>query len=237
MEVNRQKIVLVEDEDDIAEVISSNLTREGYSLLRTSRGDEAINLIRNESPDLVLLDLMLPGIDGLSICRQVKSDPITSNTAIIILSAKGEESDIVIGLELGADDYLTKPFSPRELLARVKAVTKRVGKKIIQAKSKISIHGVTIDSIKHEVIYNGKTVDLTGTEFKILHQLASQPGRAFSREQLLNRVVGQGVVVVDRNIDVHIRSIRKKLGGDSVLIQTVRGVGYRFVDGTGFSTP
>ena len=180
---------------------------------------------------------MLPGIDGLSICRQVKSDPITSNTAIIILSAKGEESDIVIGLELGADDYLTKPFSPRELLARVKAVTRRVGKKIIQAKSKISIHGVTIDSIKHEVIYNGKTVDLTGTEFKILHQLASQPGRAFSREQLLNRVVGQGVVVVDRNIDVHIRSIRKKLGGDSVLIHTVRGVGYRFVDGTGFSTP
>jgi len=172
----------------------------------------------------------LPGMDGLSICQQMKSDPIVRDIPVIIISAKGEESDIVIGLELGADDYLAKPFSPRELLARVKAVLRRGPVADSQSKERIVIQGLVIDVARHEVSVSGETKDLTATEFKILHQLASQPGRAFTREQLLNRVVGLGVVVVDRNIDVHIRAVRKKLGEYSRFIQTIRGIGYRLTD-------
>ena len=228
--MNRNKIVVIEDEPDIVEVVSYNLRREGYNVLTADRGDEGLNLIRNQSPHLVILDLMLPGMDGLSICQQMKSDPIVRDIPIIIISAKGEESDVVIGLELGADDYLAKPFGPRELLARVKAVLRRGAAQEDQGKERIQIQNLLIDVTRHEVRVNDELVNFTATEFKILHQLASQPGRAFTREQLLNRVVGMGVVVVDRNIDVHIRSVRKKLGDCSHLIQTIRGVGYRLVD-------
>jgi DNA-binding response OmpR family regulator len=227
---NRKKIVVIEDEPDIVEVISYNLKREGYSVFSVDRGDEGINLIRNQSPHLVILDLMLPGMDGLSICQQMKSDPLVSDIPIIMISAKGEESDVVIGLELGADDYLAKPFSPRELLARVKAVLRRGSTASENEKERIVISELVVDVARHEVKVSGELVNLTATEFKILHQLASQPGRAFSREQILNRVVGIGVVVVDRNIDVHIRSVRKKLGECSRMVQTIRGVGYRLVD-------
>ena len=212
------------------EIVSYNLKREGYSVIGVNRGDAALNIIRNESPNLVILDLMLPGMDGLSICQQMKSDPIVRDIPVIIISAKGEESDIVIGLELGADDYLAKPFSPRELLARVKVVLRRGPVADEHSKQRIVIQGLVIDVARHEVKISGEIKDLTATEFKILHQLASQPGRAFTREQLLNRVVGPGVVVVDRNIDVHIRAVRKKLGDYSTLIQTIRGVGYRLAD-------
>ena len=210
--MNRNKIVVIEDEPDIVEVVSYNPKREGYNVMSVDRGDEGINLIRNQSPSLVILDLMLPGMDGLSVCQQLKSDPLVRDIPVIIISAKGEESDIVIGLELGADDYLTKPFSPRELLARVKAVLRRSPVKKNQSRERIVIQNLVIDVSRHEVRVNNEVINLTATEFKILHQLASQPGRAFTREQLLNRVVGMGVVVVDRNIDVHIRSVRKKLG-------------------------
>jgi len=228
--MNRNKIVVIEDEPDIMEIVSYNLKREGYSVVGVDRGDEGLNVIRNQSPNLVILDLMLPGLDGLSICQQMKSDPIVRDIPIIIISAKGEESDIVIGLELGADDYLAKPFSPRELLARVKAVLRRGPVADGQGRERIVIQDLVIDVARHEVKISGEIKDLTATEFKILHQLASQPGRAFTREQLLNRVVGLGVVVVDRNIDVHIRAVRKKLGEYSSLIQTIRGVGYRLAD-------
>ena len=228
--MNRNKIVVIEDEPDILEIVSYNLKREGYSVVGVDRGDAALNIIRNESPNLIILDLMLPGMDGLSICQQMKSDPIVRDIPIIIVSAKGEESDIVIGLELGADDYLAKPFSPRELLARVKVVLRRGPVADEQSKQRIVIQGLVIDVARHEVKISGEIKDLTATEFKILHQLASQPGRAFTREQLLNRVVGHGVVVVDRNIDVHIRAVRRKLGDYSSLIQTIRGVGYRLAD-------
>lgn len=228
--MNRNKIVVIEDEPDIVEVVSYNLKREGYNVISVERGDEGLNLVRNQSPNLVILDLMLPGMDGLSICQQMKSDPIVRDIPIIIISAKGEESDVVIGLELGADDYLSKPFSPRELLARVKAVLRRGPVKEDQSKERIVIQDLVIDVARHEVRVKGELVNLTATEFKILYQLAAQPGRAFTREQLLNRVVGLGVVVVDRNIDVHIRAVRKKLGDCSHLIQTIRGVGYRIVD-------
>ena len=228
--MNRNKIVVIEDEPDILEIVSYNLKREGYSVVGVDRGDAALNIIRNESPNLIILDLMLPGMDGLSICQQMKSDPIVRDIPIIIVSAKGEESDIVIGLELGADDYLAKPFSPRELLARVKVVLRRGPVADEQSKQRIVIQGLVIDVARHEVKISGEIKDLTATEFKILHQLASQPGRAFTREQLLNRVVGHGVVVVDRNIDVHIRAVRRKLGDYSSLVQTIRGVGYRLAD-------
>ncbi len=228
--MTRKKIVVIEDEPDIVEVISYNLKNEGYRVLSVDRGDEGINLIRDQSPSLVILDLMLPGMDGLSVCQQLKSDPIVRDIPIIITSAKSEESDIVIGLELGADDYLTKPFSPRELLARVKAVLRRGPVKANESGERIVLQNLIIDVARHEVRVNHMAVDLTATEFKILHQMATQPGRVFTREQLLNRVVGMGVVVIERNIDVHIRSVRKKLGDAAQLIQTIRGVGYRVVD-------
>ncbi len=228
--MTRKKIVVIEDEPDIVEVISYNLKNEGYRVLSVDRGDEGINLIRDQSPSLVILDLMLPGMDGFSVCQQLKSDPIVRDIPIIITSAKSEESDIVIGLELGADDYLTKPFSPRELLARVKAVLRRGPVKANESGERIVLQNLIIDVARHEVRVNHMAVDLTATEFKILHQMATQPGRVFTREQLLNRVVGMGVVVIERNIDVHIRSVRKKLGDAAQLIQTIRGVGYRVVD-------
>ena len=223
-------MVIIEDEPDIIEVISYNLKREGYQVSAARRGDEGLNLVRNQSPALVLLDLMLPEIDGLTICQQLKSDPITRDIPIIIVSAKGEESDVVIGLGLGADDYIAKPFSPRELIARVKAVLRRGPLKEDQHKERIQIKDLVIDTARHEVRLKDENIKLTATEFKLLFQLASQPGRAFTREQLLNRVVGEGVIVVDRNIDVHIRSVRKKLGSYAQMIQTIRGVGYRFID-------
>ncbi|XOV88703.1 MAG: response regulator [Pseudomonadota bacterium] len=228
--MNRAKVVIIEDEPDIVEVIGYNLKREGFQVASSGRGDEGLNLVRNLSPSLVILDLMLPGMDGLTVCQQLKSDPITRDVPIIIVSAKGEESDVVIGLGLGADDYLAKPFSPRELLARVKAVLRRGRIREEQHKERIVIKDLLIDLARHEVRVSGELIKLTATEFKILYQLASQPGRAFTREQLLNRVVGEGVVVVDRNIDVHIRAVRKKLGPYSQMIQTIRGVGYRFVE-------
>ncbi|MFT7245124.1 MAG: two-component system alkaline phosphatase synthesis response regulator PhoP [Candidatus Azotimanducaceae bacterium] len=226
----RSKIVVIEDEPDIVEVICYNLQREGYQVSSTTRGDEGLELVRNQSPALVILDLMLPGMDGLSVCQQIKSDPLTHSTPVIIISAKGEESDVVIGLGLGADDYIAKPFSPREMLARVKAVLRRGPLQEEQQKDRIVARNLVIDPGRHEVRAAGELVRLTATEFKLLHQLASQPGRAYTREQLLNRVVGEGVVVVDRNIDVHIRSVRKKLGELGEMIQTIRGIGYRFVD-------
>lgn len=228
--MGRSKIVVIEDEPDIVEVMCYNLQREGYQVSSTTRGDEGLELVRNQSPSLVILDLMLPGMDGLSVCQQIKSDPLTRSTPIIIVSAKGEESDVVIGLGLGADDYIAKPFSPREMLARVKAVLRRGPLQEEQQKDRIVARDLVIDPSRHEVRAAGELVKLTATEFKLIHQLASQPGRAYTREQLLNRVVGEGVVVVDRNIDVHIRSVRKKLGELGEMIQTIRGVGYRFVD-------
>ena len=228
--MKKKKIIVVEDEPDLVDVVTYNLEREGYSVLASQRGDEGLNLIRSEAPDLVLLDLMLPGIDGLSICRQMKSDSSMREIPIIIASAKGEESDVVIGLEMGADDYLAKPFSPRELLARIRAVLRRGAPTSGASDDRIVARDLIIDPGKHEVKIKDEAINLTSTEFKLLHNLASSRGRAFSREQLLNRVVGMGVVVVDRNIDVHIRALRKKLGNHSDMIQTIRGVGYRFIE-------
>jgi DNA-binding response OmpR family regulator len=229
--VSKKKIVIIEDEPDILEVLSYNLKREGYDILTATDGVQGLSLVRKEVPDMVLLDLMLPGMDGVEICSAIKKDQQTQNTLIIMVTAKGEESDIVLGLGVGADDYITKPFSPKELIARVKAVMRR-GVMVDKANSqeKIEIGPLTIDTVKYRVAIDDREVKLTATEFRLLHYLASYPGRVFSREQLLNRALGDDVVIVDRNIDVHIRGIRKKLEVDPPLIETIRGVGYRMAD-------
>lgn len=224
-------IFVVEDEPDIREVMLYNLRREGYDAVGFDSGSAGLDAIRSKQPDLVILDLMLPGMDGLTVCQQVRAEPAIRSTPIIIVSAKEEESDVVIGLGLGADDYVPKPFSPRELLARVKAVLRRAQQPgAPEDKERITVDELVIDLDKHKVTIKGVPLKLTATEFKLLYQLAANPGRAFSREQLLNRVVGGGVVVVDRNIDVHIRAVRKKIGPYADHIQTVRGVGYRFAE-------
>ena len=224
-------IIVVEDEPDIREIMLYNLRREGYEAEGFESGSEGLEAIRAKQPNLVILDLMLPGMDGLTVCQQVRAEAAIKATPIIIVSAKEEESDVVIGLGLGADDYVPKPFSPRELLARVKAVLRR-SQQTDQGDQheRVVIGDLVIDLEKHSVSIGGQLVKLTATEFKLLYQLASHPGRAYTREQLLNRVVGDGVVVVDRNIDVHIRAVRKKIGSYADHIQTVRGVGYRFAE-------
>lgn len=229
--MSKKKIVIIEDEPDILEVLSYNLKREGYEVLTASDGLKGLALVRQEVPDLVLLDLMLPGMDGVEICSSIKNDATTAGTLIVMVTAKGEESDIVLGLGVGADDYISKPFSPRELVARVKAVLRR-GTLVERADSQelIQLGELSIDSGKHRVSVGEREIKLTATEFRLLHFLASYPGRVFSREQLLNKALGDDVVIVDRNIDVHIRGIRKKMELEPPLIETIRGVGYRMAD-------
>ena len=229
--MSRNKIVVVEDEADIREVIEYNLSREGFEVTACSDGETALQVVRGRAPDMVLLDLMLPGIDGLELCRILKSDALTRSIPIIMVTAKGEESDIVLGLGLGADDYVTKPCSPKELLARVKAVLRRAPLKDERnGLDRIVWDGLVIDTTRHEVLVDEQSVNLTATEFRLIQFLASHPGRAFTRDHLLSRVIGEGAFVIDRNIDVHIRSVRKKIGPYGGLIETIRGIGYRFRD-------
>jgi two-component system alkaline phosphatase synthesis response regulator PhoP len=227
--VTKEHIFIIEDETDIRDVVEYNLSREGYSVDSFSDGEAGLHAIQKQTPDLVLLDLMLPGLDGIEICRQLKQDQRTSGIPIIMITAKSEESDVVLGLGMGADDYVSKPFSPRELVARVAAVLRRLQFKTeAPGTGRIERHGMIIDPQQHDVLIGDKRIQLTATEFKLLHFLASFPGRVFDRDHLLSRVLGDEVVVLDRNIDVHVRSIRKKLDHAVDLIETVRGVGYRF---------
>lgn len=232
--MKRKKILIIEDETDILEMIQYNLERDGYRVVSSRDGEVGLEVAREENPDLVLLDLMLPGLDGVEVCRQLKEDPVTRPIPVVMVTAKGEESDVVLGLGVGADDYVSKPFSPKELLARVKAVLRRAPLRETQgADDKIVRDGLLIDAGRHMVKVDGASVTFTATEFRLLHFLASHAGRVFTRDHLLSRVIGEDAVVVDRNIDVHVRSIRKKLGGQRDLIETIRGVGYRFQDPEG----
>lgn len=229
-----KKIIVVEDEPDIQDVIRYNLEREGFVVSSALDGEEGLTMIRAKAPNLVVLDLMLPGIDGLEICRQLKKDPQTESIPIVIVTAKGEESDVILGLGLGADDYIAKPFSPKVLVARVKAVLRRrEAHAVNQSKHKIAVKGIAIDDLRHEITVDGSIVDFTASEFRLLHFLASHSGRVFTREQILNHVVGEGNFVVDRNIDVHVRMIRKKLGPYREIIKTIRGIGYRMEEDRG----
>lgn len=226
-------ILVVDDEEDIRELVRYNLTREGYLVECAGSGEDALEMARNHLPDLIVLDLMLPGIDGLTVARRLKNNPKTDAISIIMLTAKGEETDIVIGLELGADDYITKPFSPKVLIARIRAVLRI--KEVSSRESKpedtegmIRIHELTIHPGRHEVLVNGRTVELTYTEFQVLYYLARRPGWVSTRTQIVDAVRGEGYAVTDRSVDVQIVGLRKKLGLCADYIQTVRGVGYRF---------
>jgi two-component system phosphate regulon response regulator PhoB len=205
----KKRILIIEDEPDIGEMIQYNLSREGFQVQVVGDGEEGYELIRRDSPDLVLLDLMLPGIDGIEVCRRLKEDPLTRTIPMIMVTAKGDEADVVLGLGMGADDYVPKPFSPRELVARVRAVLRRGKARVdTDSRDRLSRNGVTIDPSRHEVVIDETKVEFTATEFRLLHFLASHPGRIFTRDQLLSRVIGESATVTDRNIDVHVRVVR-----------------------------
>jgi phosphate regulon transcriptional regulator PhoB len=220
------RILVVDDEKDLVELVKYNLEKEGFEVAVAYDGEGAIATGEREIPSLIVLDIMLPNIDGLEVCRRLKRNPVTAHIPIIMLTAKGEEADRVVGLELGADDYVVKPFSVRELIARVKTVLRRTGASE-KPKEVLKIGEVVIDTMKHKVKVKGKDVDLTLTEFKLLVALARRRGQVLSRNQLIDLSRGADVFVVDRTIDVHLSSLRKKLGGYGELIETVRGVGYR----------
>jgi DNA-binding response OmpR family regulator len=228
----RLRVLVVEDEVDLQELLRFNLERDGYEVLIAGSGEQAVRLVTEEKPDLVLLDLMLPRMDGLDVCRRVKSDGNVSHIPIIIVTAKGEDADVVAGLELGADDYITKPFSPRILMARVRAVLRRqadVGAgPIDESEGVIKVAPIALDPDRHEATLEGKMLDLTATEFRLLKLLVRRPGRVFTRQQIIEAIHGGQSAVTDRSVDVQVVSLRRKLGKHADLVQTVRGVGYRF---------
>ena len=223
-----EKILVVEDEETIRELIRYNLAKESYRLTCVPSGEKGLEAARAESPDLILLDLMLPGRDGLEVCRELKRDPATQGIAIIMVTAKGDESDIVAGLELGADDYVTKPFSPKILLSRVKAVLRRKLPGSGDDQEIIRIRDLVIHPGRHEALLGDTKLDLTFTEFRILQTLASRPGWVFTRGQIVDRVRGEDHAVTDRSVDFQIVGLRRKMGKCADYIETVRGVGYRF---------
>lgn len=227
----KKKILVVDDEKDIVEMIAFNLQRNGYDVITAHKGDDALDLAERQIPDLIILDLMMPGLDGTEVTRRLKADPRTKNIPLIMLTAKSEETDVVVGLTLGADDYIAKPFSMKILLARLNTVLRRTesgnGGSSEEAGNILRAGPLTIDTSKHEASIDGESVRLTLTEFKLLTALVMARGRVLSRDQLMDKAMGTDVFVTDRAIDVHITAIRKKLGDASWLIHTVRGVGYR----------
>jgi two-component system, OmpR family, alkaline phosphatase synthesis response regulator PhoP len=223
-----ENLLVIEDDKDILELIRYNLQKENYHITDASDGEEALKIARLRLFDLILLDLMLPGIDGLEICKILKGDPKTASIPIIMVTAKGEEADIVLGLELGADDYIVKPFSPRVLIARVRTVLRRKGLAQSDKEKPIKLNELTIHPGKRTVYLNNEPLDLTYTEFELLYFLISRPGWVFTRYQIVNAVKGEDYPVTDRSVDVQIAGLRKKLGTYGDMIETIRGVGYRF---------
>ena len=223
----KSKVLIVEDDRSLAEVLAYNLKQAGYEVLVARDGQDGLVKAQLKLPDLVILDLMLPVIDGLEVCRRLRADPATQDILIMMLTAKTEESDQVVGLSLGADDYVTKPFSVKVLLERIKALKRRRGVSPDE-RDVISIHGITIDRRAHKARAGDEPLDLTLSEFRLLEALSRQPGRAFSRDELISAALGDEAMVLERTIDVHIRSLRQKLGPYADRIESVRGVGYRF---------
>lgn len=224
----KEAIVVIDDEDDIRELIRYNLVKEGYHVITAVSGEEGLVVIRSNNPAMVILDLMLPGIDGLEVCRQLKQDATLKNIPVIMVSARGGEPDVVSGLELGADDYVAKPFSPRVLLARVKSVLRRGKSTPIDEEAMIRVQDLVVNPQRREVLVGAQSVDLTNTEFKLLHFLIKRAGLVFTRDQIVDGVHGDDYPVTDRSVDVQVVGLRKKLGAYGSYIETVRGVGYRF---------
>jgi two-component system alkaline phosphatase synthesis response regulator PhoP len=225
--MSKEHILIIEDETDIQELIQFNLEKERYRITATLTGEEGVSQAKSSSPDLILLDLMLPGIDGFEVCRRLKSDTETKKIPIVMLTAKGEESDIVSGLELGADDYITKPFQPRVLIARIRSVLRRAHQDFSEDASVMSIHNIILDTSRFKVTVEGEPVDLTATEFYLLKLLMRRPGWVFTRGQIIDAVKGTDYPVTDRSVDVQITGLRKKLQSAGSYIETVRGIGYR----------
>ena len=228
--MKKEKILVVDDEEDILELVRYNLDREGYQVICAISGEVALKAAVSEPVDLIILDLMLPGIDGLEVARRLKQSTATQEIPIVMLTAKGEEADVVAGLELGADDYVTKPFSPRILIARMKAVIRRRGGIVELENEVLAIRELSIHTGRRHVTANGKALDLTYTEFQVLYFLARRPGWVFTRSQIVDAVRGDDYPVTDRSVDVQIVGLRKKLGALGQYIETVRGVGYRFIE-------
>ena len=226
--MSKSTIVVVEDEEDIYEVVRYNLEKEGFHVHGAFSGEIAQQKITEHQPDLVLLDLMLPGISGLDLCRKLKQQDDTRQIPIIMVTAKTEDSDIVAGLELGAEDYITKPFSPRVLIARVRSVLRRQKIGVIDESNIINFDGILINPGQHKVSINDTRLDLTPSEFRILHFLARRPGWVYTRDQIIDAVRGEGYAITDRAIDVQVVGLRKKMGEFGAWIETVRGIGYRF---------
>ncbi len=222
------KILVVEDNPDILELVAYNLESQGYEVTRAMTGENGLSQAARAEPDLVILDVMLPGINGLDVCRKLKQQESTRHIPVILLTAKSEDTDIISGLEIGADDYITKPFSPKVLIARVRALLRRVSEdKIPDAALILQVHGITMDTVRHEVLVEGQEVAMSATEFAILRHLMTNPGWVFSRNQIIDAVRGGNYPVTERSVDVQILGLRKKLGPQGQHIETVRGVGYR----------
>jgi two-component system phosphate regulon response regulator PhoB len=232
--VAKATILVIEDDPDILELVSYNLGKEGYTVIGAANGEQGVALLGTANPDLIVLDIMLPGMDGLDVLRTLKRDGKTAGIPVIMTTAKSEDTDIVSGLELGADDYVTKPFSPRVLVARIRAVLRRSAEPLPERSAKaepVAIGGIELDAARHEVRCGGAPVDLSATEFAILEFLMRRPGWVFSRNQIIDSVKGKDYPVTERSVDVQILGLRKKLGAFGERVQTVRGVGYRFLDG------
>jgi two-component system alkaline phosphatase synthesis response regulator PhoP len=226
--MSNEQILVIEDEEDIAELIRFNLAKNGYKVATALRGDDGLAAARARVPDLILLDIMLPGLDGIEVCRELRRDNRTSGVPVIMLTARAEESDQITGLELGADDYMTKPFSPKLLVARVRAVLRRRRQEVVKSDEVIRAKDLIINPGRHEVLAAGKPVDLTFSEMRILQLLAGRPGWVFNRDQIVLAVHGEAYPVTDRAVDVQIVGLRKKLGTRARYIETIRGMGYRF---------
>jgi two-component system phosphate regulon response regulator PhoB len=222
-------ILIIDDEKDLLELVRYNLEKDAYDVICASDGQSGFEIAVKHRPDLIVLDLMMPGIDGLEVCRRLRAENRTVHTPLIMLTARATEADRIVGLEMGADDYVTKPFSPRELVARVKAVLRRTAQQ--HEPPELIKHGsIVIDVNRHEVTSDGQVVNLTATEFRILQYMASRPGRVLSRDEIIDAALNRDTDVFDRTIDVHITAIRRKLGKRGDQIATVRGFGYKFKD-------
>ncbi len=226
--ITRPRILVIEDDDDLRDLIVRTLEREGYAVTSARSGEEGLSAAQNAPPGLAILDIMLPGIDGIEVCRNLRADAKTRNVPIVMLTAKSEDADIVLGLEMGADDYITKPFSTRVLISRIKAVLRRRTLKEPDSMATIIAGEITIDPCRHVVAVRGKPVSLTSSEFKLLHHLALHPGWVFTRYQIVEAVRGEDYMVTERAVDVQVVGLRKKLGEYGNYIETVRGFGYRF---------
>jgi two-component system phosphate regulon response regulator PhoB len=222
-------VLVVDDEEDLLELVRYNLTREGYAVECVSSGEQALQAARRAPPDLIVLDLMLPAVDGLEVCRRLKADAATRDSLIVMLTAKSEEGDVVVGLERGADDYVTKPFSPRVLAARIRALLRREeSRRREELETTVDVHELSIHPGRHEATLAGKLLELTYTEFALLTFLAKRPGWAYTRGQIVDAVKGADYPVTERSVDVQVAGLRRKLGDHGHYIETVRGVGYRF---------